>query len=168
MPKLLTECGSIIKEELCQFGPVFNGTFGEDAIPDQNFNISYMDGEFLTGVMGYETVTLAGITVDKQEVALVNYTYWRGDNITSGLLGLAYPVLTSAFAGNDPTVDSHDTEVEYSPIITTMIDEGLIPPVFSLALVRNSSDGYLALGGLPPVDYTEPFASAPVKIVRIP
>lgn len=128
-----------------------------------NFNIEYGDGEFLTGVLGYENVTVAGITVDHQEVALVNYSYWFGDEVTSGLMGLAYPLLTSAYEGNDPDEDS--TQVEYNPIITTMISDGLIDPVFSLALDRNSDSGYLALGGLPPVNYTGDFATTPILMV---
>jgi hypothetical protein len=61
-------------------------------IPDENFNITYGDGEFLTGIIGTEEVTLAGITV-KQTVALVNLAAWEGDGTTSGLIGLAYPAL---------------------------------------------------------------------------
>lgn len=49
--------------------------------------------------MGKETVTLGGITVEQQEVGLVNLAGWIGDDFTSGLLGLAYPSITSAFAG---------------------------------------------------------------------
>lgn len=151
----------------CYFGPVFNGTFDEGSIADENFNIEYGDGEFLTGVFGYENVTVAGITADKQQVALVNYSYWDGDGVSSGLMGLAYPLLTSAYAGTNTSADSEDTQVEYNPIITTLIDEGLIEPIFSLALDRSSDSGYLALGGLPPVNYTGSFASTPIKIVEI-
>lgn len=115
--------------------------------------------------MGYENVTVAGITVENQEVALVNYSYWYGDNVTSGLMGLAYPLLTSAYAGTNTSTDSLETQVEYSTIITTMIKEALIEPVFSLALDRNSDSGYLALGGLPPVNHSGSFASTPILMV---
>lgn len=151
-----------MKEADCYFGPVFNGTFDEGSIADENFSIEYGDGEFLTGVLGYENVTVAGITVDHQEVALVNYSYWFGDEVTSGLMGLAYPLLTSAYEGTNASADALDTQVEYNPIITTLIDDGLIDPVFSLALERNSDSGYLALGGLPPVNCTGSFASTPI------
>ncbi|PSR97771.1 aspartic peptidase domain-containing protein [Coniella lustricola] len=154
-------------EEDCSFGPVFNGTFDEGSIADENFNIEYGDGEFLTGVLGYENVTVAGITVQNQEVALVNYSYWFGDDVTSGLMGLAYPLLTSAYEGTNTSADSEDTLAEYNPIITTMINDGLIDPVFSLALERNSDSGYLALGGLPPVNTTGPYASTPILKIEI-
>jgi len=39
-------------------------------IPDENFNISYADGEYLNGFLGYDMVTFSGIAVQQQEVAL--------------------------------------------------------------------------------------------------
>jgi hypothetical protein len=54
-------------ESYCQFGPVYNGGFTEQ-IPDQNFQIGYGDGEFVTGNMGYQDVTIGGVTVPHQEV----------------------------------------------------------------------------------------------------
>jgi hypothetical protein len=44
--------------------------------------------------VGYDTVTLGGITVHRQECAVVNTAVsWHGDGVTSGLLGLGYPSL---------------------------------------------------------------------------
>jgi hypothetical protein len=53
-----------------------------------------------------------------------------------------------------------------------MWKDGLIPPVFSLAISRPSSnlllpDGYLAFGGLPPVGGTGPYASTPIQSVNV-
>ena len=73
----------------CGFGPLAGTTFQAGAIKNENFNISYGDGEFLTGVLGYENVGIAGVTVNKQETALVNYAYWEGDGVASGLIGFA-------------------------------------------------------------------------------
>jgi hypothetical protein len=42
----------------------------------ENFNVSYASGEFLVGQVGYESITLAGITVPKQEIGLIDYAYW--------------------------------------------------------------------------------------------
>ncbi|KUJ18547.1 acid protease [Mollisia scopiformis] len=157
-------------EAYCDFGPVYNVTDSFQQIPDENFNITYGDGEFLTGVVGYETVTLAGITVN-QTVALVNYAAWEGDNTTSGLIGLAYPALTSAYAGTDPTLDNSATgeQIQYSPIFKTMYTDGLVSPLFSLAILRDISgdSGYLALGGLPPVNISGDFTSTPILITNI-
>jgi hypothetical protein len=81
-----------LPESDCDFGPTYNVTDTFKQIPNENFNITYGDGEFLTGIVGIEEVTLAGLKV-KQEVALVNYAAWEGDGTTSGLIGLAYPAL---------------------------------------------------------------------------
>ena len=81
-----------LPEADCVFGPAYtvDNTFTQ--IPDENFNITYGSGEFLTGIVGHEQVTIAGLTVN-QQVALVNLAAWEGDNVTSGLTGFAYPAL---------------------------------------------------------------------------
>jgi aspergillopepsin I len=81
---------AVLPKADCQFGPTYNVTDTFKQIPDENFNITYADGEFLTGIVGYENITLAEIKV-RQEVPLVNYAAWDGDGTTSGLIGLAYP-----------------------------------------------------------------------------
>ena len=160
--------GDDTSEADCDFGPVINGTFDDGQIANENFNIGYGDGEFLTGILGYEDVTVANITVTHQEVALVNYAYWLGDGSTSGLIGLAYPALTSAYSGTDPNDDSATGNVEYNPIFTTMVNESLVSPSFSLALERApSTGGYIAFGGLPPVKFDQTFTSTPIEILEI-
>jgi Eukaryotic aspartyl protease len=84
--------GTAEPEDYCGFGPTYNTTKTFSQVPDENFNITYGDNEFLTGIIGHEKVTLAGITV-KQTIAIVNLAAWYGDGTTSGLVGLAYPSL---------------------------------------------------------------------------
>ncbi|KAI1341695.1 acid protease [Xylariaceae sp. FL0016] len=136
----------------CSFGPAFFGNFSGKPIPDQHFSIGYGDGEMVQGRLGYMDVEFANVTVSGQEVALATQGNWNGNNITSGILGLAYPSLTNAFWGND--LDDHDqyNQVPYSPIFSRMINDGLIEPYWSVALDRNSSMGLVGVGGLPPVD----------------
>jgi hypothetical protein len=55
----------------CNFGPLYNGTFGDKKKKDVNFNIAYGDGEFVTGDFGYADITIAGITVPGQQVSLL-------------------------------------------------------------------------------------------------
>lgn len=106
--------------------------------------------------------------MDHQQVALVDYAYWFGDSETSGFMGMAYAYLTSAYEGtSDTDPDLLTTQVQYDPIITSMIKQDLIEPVFSLAFERDSDSGYLALGGLPPVKYTGSFATTPILMVRL-
>jgi len=52
--------------------------------------------------LGYTDVTIGGIHVTNQTVALVSKAYWEGDSTTSGLMGLAYSALTSAFGASTP------------------------------------------------------------------
>lgn len=117
--------------------------------------------------MGREDVTVAGLTAEKQTVSLVDKAYWNGDEVTSGLLGLAYPSLTSEFPGTNASADNFNDTIEYDPVFTTLWKQGKIPPVFSLALDRNTNGGYLALGGLPPVQASSKFFSTPILIVRV-
>lgn len=99
----------------------------------------------------------------EQEIALVTDAYWWGDGTVSGILGLAYSALTSAFAGTYDALDNGNfsgtapgNEVHYSPIVSSMITQGLNLSLFSLSLTRptnenSSAGGYLAFGGVPPV-----------------
>ncbi|KAM3075583.1 hypothetical protein ACMFMG_007720 [Clarireedia jacksonii] len=164
------ETSAPLNESDCHFGPTYTPGSEFVQIPNENFNITYGDGEFLTGVLGYDEVTLAGITVN-QTVALVNYAAWNGDGTTSGLVGLAYPNITSAFAGTNPEKDNSASgkRLIYNPIFTTMYKDGLVAPLFSLAIERDVSGpaGYLALGGVPPVNFTQDFASTPILVTTI-
>ena len=58
----------------------------------------------------------------------------------------------------------------YSPIFHTIYNQGLSPPLFSLSLERDISgpDGYLALGGLPPVPFVQSFTSTPFLLITFP
>ena len=127
-------------------------------MPNQNFNITYGDGEFVVGDMGYEEMCLAGVEVCKQQFALARQAYWEGDNVTSGILGFAYSSLTSAYEGTDPTKNEFGVNSVYYPTFmdNALAEGALVSPVFSHALNRNSrsqkSGGILALGGVPDIE----------------
>lgn len=149
----------------CGLGPLFDGTVDGNRIQNENFNTSYGDGSFAIGVLSYENITIAGIDVKHQEIALVHKANWHGRGDASGLLGLGYAAWTSAYAGTDPSRDDRrTTRIEYSPIFQTMYTQGLCAPMFSLALERGSG-GYIAFGGLPPVQFDPVFARTPIRIV---
>ncbi|KAL8836054.1 MAG: hypothetical protein Q9170_003067 [Blastenia crenularia] len=153
-----------LPEESCDFGPSYIVTSTFKQIEGENFNVTYADGEVLTGIVGTEDVTLAGITVKGQEVGLINRAAWNGDNSSSGLIGLAFPNLTSVFSGSDPALDDHSKSVASSPLFTTMYNQGLVAPLFSLAIERGAPlGGLLALGGLPPVQHSPYFACTPFR-----
>lgn len=84
--------------ETCGFGSdgfdtAASSTF--QTFPKVSFNISYGDGEFLSGPVGFDTVSVGGLTVTKQEIGTPDFAAWNGDGVNSGLLGLAYSSLTS-------------------------------------------------------------------------
>lgn len=146
----------------------------------ENFMLTYGGGtgggNFVKGTLGYSDVTVGGIHVKKQEVALVNQAYFSGDGVTSGILGLAYSSLTDAYPGTNATADNSTlNRITYSPIFQTMIAQGLNPPIFSMALQRGAASGdnvpggYIAFGGLPPVSVDPAdFVSTPVLTYQFP
>lgn len=84
--------GAPLPEAICNFGPTCTPSETFFQTPNENFAITYADGEFVTGIIGTEDVKLAGLKV-KQTVGIVNNAAWLGDGATSGILGLAYPDL---------------------------------------------------------------------------
>ena len=158
--------GTVQSQSDCYFGPAYDPTISSNytMIQNQNFNITYADGESLTGDMAFDTYTLGGITVPNQEFGLVDYAAWYGDQYSSGLVGLCYSTLTSAYAGTDPHQDTYP--ISYPTIFDNMYNNQSVPPLFSLAITRDPSDsgngGVLALGGIPNVPHSPYFASAPI------
>jgi hypothetical protein len=67
--KCVDASGASQNQSACNFGPTYPGTFGSNKIPNVNFNISYGDGEFVTGDFGTSNITIAGITVPSQTVS---------------------------------------------------------------------------------------------------
>ncbi|KAL8879190.1 MAG: hypothetical protein Q9198_003150 [Flavoplaca austrocitrina] len=158
--------GAVVPDTECGFGPPIAPSSTFKQIPGQVFKIGYADGEVATGIVGTETVTLAGIRVENQEVGIVDYAYWNGDNSSSGLIGLAFPNLTSAYQGNDAKSVAESDSVPYTPLFTSMYTRGLVAPLFSIAINRRGEEtgGLLALGGLPPVNHSNVFACTPLKM----
>lgn len=141
----------------CEFGNLYNLTQGQwTNMTDLAFNIEYFpELEILRGDMAYAPVSLAGLTVAQQEVALVDYAAWSGDGHSSGLLGLAYPSITSA------TNRTTGRGVEYKPLFTNMVEQGLVADaVFTIALDQVPQNysvlapaGVMAVGGLVSDEY---------------
>lgn len=125
----------------------------------------------LAGYMANEDVTLANITVAKQEIGVVVLGAYFGDGVSSGLLGLAYPNLTQAYSGNDPFEDdtSFGHNIVYPTLFTNMWQKLGVAPLFSLAISRdNSTASFLTLGGVPEnvtLD-NNTFVSTPIKMAR--
>ncbi|KAG8132118.1 hypothetical protein E2320_010000 [Naja naja] len=131
------------------FNPSQSSTYSSNG---QTFSIQYGSGS-LTGVFGYDTVTIQGIPITNQEFGLSEtepgsaFVYSKFD----GILGLAYPSLS---AGGATTV------------MQGMIQENLIDaPVFSFYLSQQPSvqnGGALILGGIDSSLYTGQIYWSPV------
>lgn len=158
--------GQDVDQASCGFGPTCPPEFQYGSIPEEHLYIKYGDGETVFGKMGYSDITVGNITVKQQQVGLVNETFWNGNNMTSGVIGLAFPTLTSAYRGNG-SEHTWLQRVFYSPLFTTMVNEGLVRPYFSVAINRNSSAGMLGWGGIPPVTGLEPSTSAAMDLVIV-
>lgn len=79
--------------------------------------------EFLTGEVGTDSVTVGGMTVTKQEIGLVTNAAWEGDGVNTGLMGLAYPGLTSVYNGSNPDDDTSALRDPYNPVFWTAVAE---------------------------------------------
>ena len=159
--------------QICGFDNTFAGDFSQGEIPDQHFFIQYGGGQTVLGRLGFEIVTLGGITVPTQEVALVERAFFGAIPGIDGILGLAFPLLTSAHAGRIEDASfveaDHDneTQFQYDPVFFGMVKQSGIAPVFSIALDRDDAadNGFIAFGGIPQVATAGTFASSPIQIV---
>ncbi|GFP57191.1 probable aspartic-type endopeptidase AFUA_3G01220 [Trichoderma asperellum] len=144
--------GDSHNEAACGFSTPYIDGFSHGQIDELHFYLKYGSGEHISGPMGYSDVSCGGVSVSKQQVGLANNTYWHGNNVTVGILGLAYPAITSAYYG-DIGQEAPWNAMSYTPFLTNAISQGAIDPVFSVALIKNSTDGVIAWGGLPPMDW---------------
>ncbi|KAJ5721159.1 acid protease [Penicillium malachiteum] len=130
----------------CGFGPelyIPSSTFKK--FPGELFDIGYGDGEFGYGYMGNESAA------------------WEGDNITPGLVGLAYSAETTAY---HITISKQH---RYDSIFTNMYKHDLVDPYFSLAISRNvyGDSGYFTLGGLPPIKFNHTWTITDILVADI-
>ncbi|KAF4470644.1 acid ase [Fusarium albosuccineum] len=151
----------------CGFGRPFISGFGHEELREVHFHRKYGSGEDISGPMGLSDISCGGVSVYEQQVGLANRTYWHGNNVTVGVLGLAYPSLTSSYLGG-PKDETEWNNFPYTPWLTHAIAQGSIDPVFSIAINRNLSDGVLAWGGLPPMDWKyESFAVTDLIVAKL-
>ncbi|OJJ94803.1 hypothetical protein ASPACDRAFT_48497 [Aspergillus aculeatus ATCC 16872] len=117
-----------IPEADCLYSPqTYHQSSTYRQIPNETFGVQYGNG-IASGVMAYEDLTLAGITVKGQAVGIADHSNPMGDGVNSGVLGLAYPSLTSAHPGNDTdnTTFFYNRAV-YSPVFNTIPNFSIVP-----------------------------------------
>ncbi|KAH7311711.1 aspartic peptidase domain-containing protein [Stachybotrys elegans] len=154
-------------QEACGFGAPLVQGFAHGQIDDVHFYLQYGSGEQVSGPMGFSDIACGGLSVFEQQVGLANSTYWHGNNVTVGILGLAYPSITSAYYGAVGD-EAPWNAVTYPSFFTTAITQGSIDPVFSVSIVRNSSEGILVWGGLPETGWqNRPNASTDLIIANL-
>jgi aspartyl protease len=158
--------GSPTNKTECMWGSTTIDGFRYGETPDVHLAIAFGSGEMVTGPMGRSDITVGSLEVPEVQCGLVNETYWIGNNVTSGLLGLAYPSLTSSYMGPVGS-EMPGFREPYEPFFSRMVASGLVEPVFSIAIERNSNDGIIAWGGLPPFQMwsTSTFAEADIIVV---
>ncbi|CAF4753256.1 unnamed protein product [Rotaria socialis] len=109
----------------------------------EKFSISYGDGSSASGILSVNVVTINGMAVKNQAFAECTYLVGMTGDINDGILGLAFPRLTS------------DGE---KPFFYNMWSQGLIPQaIFSFYLnpdTNATSGGELIFGGADPSKYT--------------
>ncbi|XP_061486370.1 gastricsin-like [Rhineura floridana] len=141
------------KSEACTNHPLFNPSQSSTySTNDQTFSLQYGTGS-LTGLFGYDTVTIQGISITSQEFGLSetepgsSFVYAQFD----GILGLAYPAIS---AGSATTV------------MQGLMKENLLDaPVFSFYLrgqESSQSGGELVLGGVDSSLYSGQIVWTPV------
>ncbi|KAI0815485.1 acid protease [Xylaria sp. FL0064] len=140
-------------ETVPKYNPEMSSTFSK--LRNEIFDVHYGAGIAL-GIIGTEEVMLGDFTVHRQPIGIADRITVPGDGIASGILGLGYPLLTSAHPGNsvpNDTISLFTNKVLYKPLLFRMHTQGLIPGWFSLAL------GRLPKGH-------GPFVTAPVEITE--
>lgn len=165
----------VVAPRYCRFGPRYRGNFTYGPAAGEHLYIAYGDGETVEGPLGYLDVTVGGVRVRNQTVGLAGETTWRGNNVSSGVLGLAYPGLTNAFYGPEGHEDPYYA-VQYSPVFSSMVDQGLVDAFFSIAINRaggnSSSAGTVGFGGIPEeidgVDYGTTAQTDIIVVSHIP
>ncbi|KAJ6261004.1 hypothetical protein Dda_3669 [Drechslerella dactyloides] len=175
-----------VKVDHCGFGPGFNTTDSESfqiVNPhDTSFMVQYVDGSNARGYLGQDIFNVSGVVVS-QVLGVVNESFWSGDGVTSGILGLGYPGSIPSTPGHQPydwtsdspnvpdsPFDCHDT---YPSFVQNLATYGY-NPIFSIALNTSSTldsrwhniayltdGGLLTLGGIPNLHgLSLPFAKA--------
>ncbi|KAL2891914.1 putative aspartic-type endopeptidase [Ceratocystis lukuohia] len=158
-----TSLDVVAEQAACLWGPSLVNDFSHGQDPLLHFQTRYGSGEKVSGPLGRSDITIAGMTVTKQCVGLANDTYWNGNNATNGILGMAYPALTSGYGGYDAGGESSYRQT-YQPIFSSMVSQGLVAPVFAVALEKGPKGGLVGWGGLPDISWT-PMAIASTDIL---
>ncbi|KAK1145817.1 pepsin A-like [Acipenser oxyrinchus oxyrinchus] len=140
-------CNSYACRQPQKFNPSQSSTYRSTS---QTVSIQYGTGA-MTGILGYDTVTVGGIVDNNQIFGLSetepgSFLYYV---VFDGILGLAYPSISSSGA---------------TPVFDNMMNQGLVSQdLFSFYLSRDSQAGsVVTFGGIDPSYYTGQINWVPV------
>lgn len=161
--------GHPVQQPSCGFASFVNNTFSGGVVPDEYLSIIYGNGQFAYGPYGFDSVSLGGITVPDQRIALPSEGYLKvasGD--FAGIFGLGYPGMVAARKGKEPKphVNNTDPMTEYDTWFVNAVKKNFTAAMFSLALDMDGG-GLLAIGGLVAVPVHGNFAVTPILMVSI-
>ncbi|KAJ6474047.1 acid protease [Mycena vitilis] len=162
--------GTAVPASMCDFGPSHynpadSPTF--QPFPNVTFFVQYGSGEHLKGPAGFDDVKIGGLSVTQQIFGLPNDNAFLGDGVSEGVLGLAFPRLTSVYNSTG--------QMQYTPFFLSAVEQKKVEnPVFSISLDRPTFDqskndpfdpklGLLAFGGIVPVPVLNISATVPVQ-----
>ncbi|KAJ4420320.1 hypothetical protein N0V82_004419 [Gnomoniopsis sp. IMI 355080] len=148
----------------CGFPSYVDDTFSGGVVSNNYLSIIYGNGQFTHGPYGLESVSLGGITVPNQQIALPSEGYLKvasGD--FSGILGLGYPGMVAAREGKKPKpyVNNTDPIAAYDTWFSNAVKQNLTAPLFSMALDMDGG-GLLVIGGVVDVPIIGGFATTPI------
>ncbi|KAJ7107936.1 aspartic peptidase domain-containing protein [Mycena epipterygia] len=167
--------GTAVPVATCDFGPAqFNPADSPTFTPFVNatFFVRYGSGESLRGPAGFDTVTVGGLSVFQQEIGVPTLNAFLGDGVSEGVLGLAFPGLTSVYTTNNA---SELVQMQYTPFFLNAVQQKKVKnPFFSISLDRatlkqEANDpfdpnlGLLAFGGIAPVPVLKTSVKVPVQ-----
>ncbi|CAN8097552.1 unnamed protein product [Discula destructiva] len=153
----------------CGFPIFVEESFSGGAVQNEYLSIFYANKQYAYGQYGLESVSLGGVTIPNQQIALLSEGYIEvssGD--FAGILGLGYPAMVAGRKGDKPKqyVNNTDPMITYDTWFINAVKQNLMAPLFSMALDMDGG-GLLAIGGIVDVPIYGEFAATPIRTVNL-
>jgi hypothetical protein len=162
--------GSNVSISECRLAPnLYTPSSTFQLVPNEEIYETFAGGDKITGYVGTEQVSLAGIKVT-HKIGVITQGYFEAAANVSGLIGLAYPGLAYMSKDGPPTQPDNAANstnvVIHNPLFFDMVASGkLAAPQFTMVLDRVTG-GSLTLGGIPPVYAKAKFATSPIVMTQ--
>jgi len=109
-------------------------------VPGATWNISYGDGSSASGNVYTDTIKIGALTIPNQAIELAEKlsSSFLQSGGSDGLLGLAWPSINTVQPNSVATP------------VANIIQQGIAPGVFSVALDQGDGNGFYTFGGIDP------------------